>query len=171
MIAMPLAGPALRCALLALLVAALVTGCGFRQRGSVSLPEDFREVYVDAPVEILDELTLFLQSGGATVLDASADADAVIKVRSQRYDERVIAVDATTGKGREFELLYTLDFSVRMKDGTMLVPSEHVAVRRIYVFDPTAVIGATQNVEALQRDMRRDAAERIVRLTQAALGA
>jgi outer membrane lipopolysaccharide assembly protein LptE/RlpB len=57
-----------------------------------------------------------------------------------------------------------------MKDGTMLLPSERVVVRRIYVFDPDAVIGATQNVAALQRDMRRDAAERIIRLIEAALG-
>ena len=171
MSALPLAVAALRYALIAFLAAALLSACGFRPRGSVALPEDFREVYVDAPVEIADEIAIFLASGGASVIDASDEADAVIKVRSQTYDRRVVAVDATTGKGREFELLYTLDFTVRMKDGTMLVPSEHVVVRRIFRFDPTAVIGATQNVEALQRDMRRDAAERIVRLTQSALGA
>ena len=165
-----LAEPALRYTVIALLVAALVSACGFRPRGSVALPEDFREVYVDAPVEIADEIAIFLESGGASVIDASGEADAVIKVGSQSYNRRVVAVEATTGKGREFELLYTLDFTVRMRDGTMLVPSEHVVVRRMFRFDPTAVIGATQNVEALQRDMRRDAAEKIVRLTQAALG-
>ena len=79
-------------------------------------------------------------------------------------------MDAATGKAREFELLYTLDFSVRMKDGTMLVPPKHLVIRRIYVFDPTAVIGATRNVETLRVDMQRDAAERIIRLTAAALG-
>ena len=57
-----------------------------------------------------------------------------------------------------------------MKDGTMLVPPEHLVIRRIYVFDPTAVIGATRNVETLRVDMQRDAAERIIRLTEAALG-
>jgi LPS-assembly lipoprotein len=167
---MPSSGPALRYVLVVLLAAALVSACGFRARGSVSLPEDFREVYVDAPVEIVDEIALFLDSGGASVADARSEADAVIKVQSEKYDERVIAVDATTGKAREFELLYTLDFTVRMKDGTMLVPPEHVVVRRIYVFDPTDVIGATRNVEMLQRDMRRVAAQKIIRVTEAALG-
>lgn len=162
--------PALRCVLVALLAAALVSACGFRARGSVSLPEDFRQVYVDAPVEIVDEIAIFLDSGGASVAGARSEADAVIKVQSENYDERVIAVDASTGKAREFELLYTLNFTVRMKDGTMLVPPEHVIVRRIYVFDPTDVIGATRNVEVLQQDMRRAAAGRIIRVTEAALG-
>lgn len=162
--------PPLRLALVAVLAAALMSACGFRPRGSIELPEDFREVYVQAPVDIADELTIFLDSGGASVAESQGAADASIKVQREKYEQRVVAVDATTGKAREFELLYTLDFSVRMKDGTMLVPSEHLVVRRIYVFDPDAVIGATQNVADLQRDMRRDAAERIIRITEAALG-
>ena len=157
-------------ALVMILAAALVSACGFRPRGSIALPEDFRQIYVEAPIEIADELAIFLESGGATVSKSRGEADAVIKVQSESYADRVVAVDATTGKAREFELLYTLNFSVRMKDGTMLVPPEHMVVRRVYVFDPTAVIGATQNVAVLQVDMRRDAAERMIRVTEVALG-
>ncbi len=160
----------LRYTLVALLAAALASGCGFRPRGSVALPEDFRNVYVDAPIEISSELATVLDGGGGTVAKTPGEADGVIKVQSENYQQRVVAVDAATGKAREFELLYTLEFSVRMKDGTMLVPPEHLVIRRIYVFDPTAVIGATRNVETLRVDMQRDAAERIIRLTEAALG-
>jgi outer membrane lipopolysaccharide assembly protein LptE/RlpB len=160
--------------LVMLLAAALVSACGFRLRGSTAavatFPEDFRQIYVEAPVEISDELAIFLERGGATVSKSQAEADAVMKVQSEDYQQRVVAVDATTGKAREFELVYTLDFSVRMKNGIMLVLPEHITIRRVFVFDPTAVIGATQNVEALRVDMRRDAAERMIRLTTVALG-
>lgn len=170
MISMPFPAPALRYIIVLLMSAALASACGFRPRGNVSLPEDFRHVYVRAPVEISDELAIFLNGGGADIAETRADADAVIDVQSDNFLERVVAVDASTGKAREFELLYTLDFSVRMKDGTMLVAPERVAVRRIFVFDPNAVLGATDNVNALRVDMRRDAAERIIRRTEAALG-
>jgi len=169
MIPMPFAAPALRYVLVGLLSAALASACGFRPRGSVSLPDDFRQVYVEAPVDITDDLAVFLGSGGASVTNTRADADAVINVQSEGFRDRVAAVDATSGKAREFELLYTLDFSVRMKDGVMLVAPERVAIRRVYIFDPTAVLGATDNVEALRVDMRRDAAEQIIRRTEAAL--
>lgn len=155
--------------LVALVAISLLAACGYRPRGSIALPADFRSVYVQAPVEISDELTVFLDAGGASVVGAQGEADASIKVTGETNQERIVAVDAATGKAREFELLYTLDFSVRMQDGTMLVPTEHLTLRRIYVFDPDAVIGATQNVESLRRDMRRDAAERIIRITEAAL--
>ena len=167
---MPCPVPALRFALVMLLSAALVSACGFRLRGSVTLPEDLRNIYVEAPIEISDELANVLDSGGGSVVRTSGEADGVIRVQSENYQQRVVAVDAVTGKAREFELIYSLEFSVRMKDGTMLVPSEHLVVRRNFVFDPTAVIGATQNVDALRVDMRRDAAQRIIRLTEAALG-
>lgn len=157
-------------ALIALLVAAHLSACGFRPRGSAALPEDFRNVYVQAPVDITDELAIFLESGGAGVVETREAADALIRVAGENYDQRVVTVDATTGKAREYELLYTLDFSVRMRDGSMLIPTEHLVVRRIYIFDPNAVIGAGQNVASIKRDMRRDAAERIIRLTEAALG-
>lgn len=162
--------PVSRYALVAVLATSLLAACGYRPRGSVELPADFRSIHVQAPVEISDELAIFLDSGGARVVPTQGDSDAVIKVTSENYDRRVVTVDATTGKAREFELLYTLNFSVRLRDGTMLIPSEHLVIRRIYIFDPDAVIGATQNVATLQRDMRRDAAERIIRLTEAALG-
>ena len=162
--------PALRYLVVVLVAAALESGCGFRPRGSVTLPENFRQVYVEAPVQISDELAVFLVSGGAVISESSTDADAVIGVRSEAFQDRVVSVDASTGKAREFELLYSLDFSVRMKDGSMLVKPEHMVVRRVYVFDPTAVLGATYNVEALHEDMRRDAAERIIRRMEAALG-
>ncbi len=160
----------LRYTLVALLAAALVSACGFRLRGSVTLPEDLRNIYVEAPIEISSELATVLDGGGGTVAKTPGEADGVIKVQSENYQQRVVAVDAATGKAREFELLYTLEFSVRMKDGTMLVPPERLVFIRIYVFDPTAVIGATRNVELLRVDMRRDAAERIIRLMEAALG-
>jgi LPS-assembly lipoprotein len=160
----------LQLALVVVLTSALLSACGFRPRGSIELPQDFRGIYVQAPVEISDELAIFLDSGGATVVESPGEADASIKVQNENYERRVVAVNATTGKAREFELLYTLNFSVRMKDGTMLLPSEQLVLRRFYVFDPDAVSGATQTVAALLRDMRRDAAERIIRLTEAALG-
>ena len=160
----------LRYTLVALLATALASGCGFRPRGSIALPEDFKIVYVQAPIEISDELAIFLDSGGATVTKTREEADAVIKVQSQNEQQRVVTVNATTGKAREFELIYSLDFSVRMKDGTMLVAPEHLVIRRVFIFDPTAVIGGTQNIKVQRLDMRRDAAERIIRLTEAALG-
>ena len=166
---MPRFNRALRACLLALVAAALLSACGFRPRGSVELPADFRKIYVDAPIEIGDELAIFLDAGGATETKSSGEADAVIRVQNERYDQRVVAVDATTGKAREYELLYTIDFSIRKKDGSMLVAPEHVVVRRIFVLDPTQILGDANQIDEMRRDMRVDAAERIVRITESRL--
>ena len=148
----------------------LVSACGFRPRGHLELPADFQEVYVQGPDSIRDELEFFLTGGGANLTESRDDADAVIKVISEQFHRRVSAVDPFTGKEREFELVYVVDFSVRLKDKTMLVAPQSIRMRRSYIFDETAAIGSNREERIIREEMRRDAALSIVRRTEAALG-
>jgi len=155
---------------LLLLCTCMVTSCGFRPRGAVELPADVRQVFVQAPAAITDELEVFLDAGGARLIDNREEADAVIAVQSEAYHRRVLSVDPNTGKEREFELVYTVSFAVRREDGSMLVAPQTVKLRRDYVFDAEAVIGKGREEGVLRDEMRRDAAQSIVRRMEAALG-
>lgn len=153
-----------------LLAACLLASCGFRPRGAVELPADLREIYVQAPGPITDELEVFLGAGGARLTDEREGADAIIAVQSEDYHRRVLSVDPTTGKEREFELVYTVSFAVRLDDGSVLVGPQTLKLRRDYVFDAEAVIGKGREESVLRDEMRRDAAQSIVRRMEAALG-
>ena len=153
-----------------LAVVAGLGGCGFHMRGATDLPQDFREIYVEAPISMVDEIEVFVESGGGRLVGDRAVADGSITVRSERYNRRVIAVDPVTGKEREFELLYIVNFDARLKDGTDLVAPQDLVVRRNYIFDETAVLGASREETVLRDEMRRDAAQRIVRIVSASLG-
>lgn len=153
------------------LAAVLLLGaCGFRPRGVVELPPELREFYVEAPAAVADELEVFLDAGGARLTDERARADAVISVHSEAYHRRVLSVDPTTGKEREFELVYTVSFAVARDDGSMLLVPQTLKLRRDYVFDADAVIGKGREESVLRDEMRRDAAQSIVRRMEAALG-
>jgi LPS-assembly lipoprotein len=158
-------------ALIVLIAACLIlAACGFRPRGSVSLPADFQHIYVDAPDSIASALEVFLNSGGANLTDAKDDADALFKVSSEEFLRRVTAVDPFTGKEREIELVYVVEFSVKLKDGTMLLAPQSVSLRRQYIFDESFAIGTQREDQVIRDEMRRDAAVSIVRRTEAALG-
>ena len=156
--------------LLLVIIAVVVSACGFRPRGHLELPADFREVYVQGSDPIRDELEFFLTGGGANLTENRDDADAVIKVSSESFNRRVSAVDPFTGKEREFEIVYVVEFSVRLKDKTMLVAPQSIKMRRSYIFDETAAIGSNREERIIREEMRRDAALSIVRRTEAALG-
>jgi len=152
-----------------LLSAVLVfAGCGFELRGSVDLPDNVRTVHVAAPSELRHDILTLLESDGLTASASSAEADASITVTSERFSRRVLSVDPTTGKEREFELAYTLAFAVTRGDGTTVIENDSVNLLRDYVFNPEAVIGNSREEDLLREEMRRDAARQLMRRVEAA---
>ncbi|MDX1434307.1 MAG: LPS assembly lipoprotein LptE [Gammaproteobacteria bacterium] len=147
----------------------LLDGCGFRPRGTLNLPEDVRNVYIQAPGAVADEIQIFLDGEKVNIMPGPADADVTIAVTSERYDKRVTAVDPSTGKEREFEIVYTVYYNVIRDNGAIIVPPKELKFRRDYVFDPATVLGDTNEEQVLREEMRSDAAYAIVRGLEAAL--
>lgn len=154
---------------LVLLAASLLGGCGFKLRGDAALPEDIRSVYVSAPAELRDEIQIFLEGGGVALVDSHAGADASINVTREFFDRRVLSVDPTTGKEREFELAYTVDFNVIRGNGSPVLSGQSINLLRDYVFDPNSVIGKSREEHVLIEEMRRDAAQQLLRRLQTSL--
>lgn len=150
-------------------VALLIAGCGFELRGAPDLPDDVRTIHVAAPSGGLrDDLLSLLAIGGVGTSASSAEADASIQVTSEQFNRRVLSVDPTTGKEREFELAYTIAFGVTRRDGTTVVEDGEVNLLRDYVFDPEAVIGTSREEDLLRAEMRHDAARQLMRKVEAA---
>ena len=151
------------------LLAGPLGGCGFQLRGDAALPEDIRSVYVNAPAELRDEIQIFLEGGGVELVNSRADADASINVTRELFDRRVLSVDPSTGKEREFELAYTVDFNVVRGNGAAVMSGQSINLLRDYVFDPDSVIGKSREENVLIEEMRRDAAQQLLRRLQSSL--
>ena len=155
---------------LVLLAASQLGGCGFQLRGDAALPAEIRTVHVNAPAALRDEIQIFLEGGGVALTNSRAGADASINVTREVFDRRVLSVDPNTGKEREFELAYTVDFSVVRGNGAPVLSGQSINLLRDYVFDPAAVIGKSREEHVLQEEMRRDAAQQLLRRLQSSLG-
>lgn len=153
-----------------LLMIVVAGGCGYQLRGAVSLPPELDGIHVAGPRDIGAALTLVLDSGGIEVQSSRDTASAVLRVRDELFDRRVLSVDASTGKEREFELAYRVAFELIGADGEELLPMQTVSLVRDYVFDANAVLGKSREQDVLHAEMRRDAATRIVRRIAASLG-
>lgn len=149
--------------LVVLLAGTLLAGCGFQMRGATKLPEDVRNVHVAGPLVFVDEIEVFLESGGASVTEDEEAADAIVNVGQETYQRRVLSVDPNTGKDREFQLVYTVRFSISRPDGTIAVDPEGIRIVRDYVFDQDQVLGKSREDTVLREEMRRDAAQELVR--------
>lgn len=171
---MALARPRLAAALWLLAAAALLQACGgWHLRGQAPAGEagalEGLAVHVDAPSAFRRELGgIVAGSGGRVVADAAA-ADLRVQVGSPRTDRRVLSVDPESGRVREYELAYSLEYAAWRGDGTPVVAPQRVALRRDYVFDETQVLGAGQEEAVLLEEMRRDALQQVLRRLAAVL--
>src|SRR5262245_4784040 len=131
--------------------------CGFRLQGRNPLPASLSVSYVIAPNEQTDfvqGLRKSLLTSGGKLVDDKEKSTATIRILTDSVESKILSVSANNIP-REYELTYTVEFSVSSKD-TELLPEQKVFVTRNYSFNERTLL-AKENEEAILREgMARD---------------
>lgn len=148
---------------MAITSAGVLTGCGFKLRGSYSYA--FKTLFSGfADNSTLgNEFRRVLASDGAVAFVTSADkAQVVLDVLGEQREKVVVGVTAA-GQVREFQLRLRLKFKLRTPSGKDIIPETELLVQRDISFNETAVL-AKENEEALlYRDMQTDMVQQLLR--------
>lgn len=156
--------PAIICCLLLALSA-----CGFQLRTAPQLSAQMTRTYIDTtnPHSLFyRRLRREFEAAGINVVDAPADATAVFSILSDETDQRVLSVSARNVP-REFEVYYSVYYSVSSNEAELLAPQLQTATRD-YTYDETRVLGKARE-EDLLREAIADDLVRIVLIQLAAL--
>lgn len=149
-------------------LAGALAGCGFHLRGDVAYA--FSSLYIVAPTSppLVLELKQTLGSSGATrVVDAPADAQALLDVTSVIDDKGVLAL-SSGGRVREYLLTKRISFYVHDAAGRDWLPANEISIRRSYTFNESEVLAREAQEQRLLKEMQTDAVQQIVRRLQAA---
>lgn len=151
------------------LALAVAAGCGFHLRGSRSVDLGAARPYVSSSgaEELAAELRRLLVASRVGLAGRAADADLIVELGEERFDRRVLSVDADTGKVREVEIGYEALLDVRRPDGTVLVERERIELERDFVFDETAVLGTFEQQTLIEQEIRADVAQTLLRRLEA----
>jgi LPS-assembly lipoprotein len=145
-------------------VLAALSACGFHLQGHKPLPEVRRVAYVqakDRQSDFVQDLRKELLSSGARLTTTSEEATAVVHVVNDDFTRRVLSVSASD-QPAEYELTYTVRFSVSTADKELLAVQEVSGVRD-YTFDETILL-AKENEEAILREaLAHDLADVVMR--------
>ena len=140
----------------------LLAACGFQLRGAASVPPEMARTYI----ETSDRHSLFyrtlrseLRSAGVSLVESPVDATAIFAIEQDRTGQRVLSVSARNVP-REFEVFYTIFYSLRTEDKTLL-PTRSQTLTRDYTWDETLVLGKEKE-EQLLREAITDDLVRIV---------
>ena len=147
-----------------MLTAVLLAGCGFHLQGHTPLPAVVRSPYVEAPdrqSDFVQYLRHALLSNGAQLAAQKDKASAVVSILRDSVAKRVTSVSATN-QPNEYELTYTVGFTVSAA-GKELLPPQEVYATRTYSFDERLLLAKNQEEEILRQDMARDLADMVMR--------
>lgn len=159
--------PAVRVVLLFCLLASVLTACGFKLRGAFNLPAELQKIYVvgGQSGELRKDLNDML-AYSAEVVAKRQDADAVLTIDKEELDSRTLSVDSR-GKVRESEIQYSVIYSLIMANGDVLLDKEPLLLVRDVINDDNDIIGRSNESDVVKRDLKRDAAQQILRRVQA----
>jgi LPS-assembly lipoprotein len=149
------------------LLASMLTACGFHPAGSRPLPDVLRRVYIDvvAPYRVseppLEEsLRARLIRQGARVTKQAEGANATIRLTNLKEGRQVLSV-GPDGKAIEFLLVTTVDYEVIQGD-KVLVPPGSLRVTRDYSFNEEQVLAKEAEQARLREYIQDQLAELIL---------
>jgi len=146
------------------LAASLLAGCGFHLQGRAPLPAVVRQPFVEAPdrqSDFVQYLRHALLSNGAQLTAERDQASAVVSILRDSVSRRVLSVSATN-QPNQYEVTYTVGFTVNAA-GKELLPPQEVSATRTYSFDERILLAKNHEEEILRQDMARDLADMVMR--------
>lgn len=144
-----------------------LAGCGFQLRGAADLP--FETIHVPgASGGIALDLKRNIQSGTRTrVVDDPGQAQAVLQFLEETRLKEVLSL-TTTGRVREFRLVYRVGFRVHDGKGAEFLPASSINLTRDVTFNDAEILAKESEEALLYRDMQFDMVQQVMRRLEAA---
>lgn len=151
---------------LAVLLLAALAGCGFQLRGKVDLPPVLQSAFLQIASgersTLYQGIRIGLNANGATVVTDRKLATAIVEVGAESVSKQTL-VKSASGSSLEYELGYHVDFRVTAADGKVLLEQQRVELSRDLLYDTASVLGRDTGESRALEDMRKDAAQAILR--------
>ena len=151
--------------LLALIIAAALTGCGFHLRGVGSGNLPYKTMYIALPdtADVNIWLQRYIKASGSTqIVEDPKLAEAILQQLGDSRQKTILSVNAQ-GRVREYRLQLTYTFRIVNQKGQVLVPPNEVALTRDISFDDSNILAKDLEEGLLWRDMNNDLVNQIMR--------
>jgi len=139
----------------------LSAGCGFKLQGSYSIPEQLRTLHLTSQDEY-SELTRLVRERlrlHSISLVEESDEIPTLNILRDSLDRSTLSL-YPTGNVAEYELTYHVKFAVSLPQGE--AQTFEVDIQRDYLDDPRTALAKSREMELLLKEMRIQAADRMI---------
>lgn len=136
-------------------------GCGFKLQGSYSIPEQLRTLHLTSQDEY-SELTRLVRERlrlHSISLVEESDEIPTLNILRDSLDRSTLSL-YPTGNVAEYELTYHVRFAVSLPQGE--AQTFEVDIHRDYLDDPRTALAKSREMELLLKEMRIQAADRMI---------
>lgn len=143
----------------------MLSACGFHLRGSYDMPASLSAITLTAPASsaaLKQELALTLARSKV----GTDGGDVELEVTREVLTKQTTTVDSRA-KAAEYTLVYAVDYRLNHLAADTRGPIQSLILRRGYQYDSTSIVGKNTEEETLVVELRRDAAQQIVRQLRA----
>jgi LPS-assembly lipoprotein len=147
-----------------LLALSFLSACGFRLRGYVEMPPWLDHVAIvvqDANRDLEVRLKNQLQAYGRHIVTDPTQADYMLILEKDNLQQKINSVAASTTP-RQYQLIYTVRYSLIKRDGTPVVTSRLVAVTRQLTVNNDRILGSDSEELIIISAMRQEAVMQII---------
>ncbi|GLX77519.1 LPS-assembly lipoprotein LptE [Thalassotalea insulae] len=137
--------------------------CGFRLRGDYLLAPELQHIYlssVDQYGELTQIVKRHLQHNQVTLAQQFSDKLPQMRILKDKLDRRTLSV-FPNGQVAEYELIYTVRYQLIVTDQD----TQHFKfeINRNYQDDPNLALAKSRELALMLSEMRKEAADRILR--------
>lgn len=150
-----------------LLMAVIISGCGFHLRGDIILPALYERVHVvdKGYSDVGKSLSRALENVGSKIVSSPEAATAVVTVLSRGTQRRALNVGGN--RVREYELQLDITFVVQDHEGVQLANQQTVSVVRNFQNDPNNVLAKDNEEQIIRQEMMQPAIIQVLRRMKA----
>ncbi|WP_167550971.1 LPS-assembly lipoprotein LptE [Caballeronia concitans] len=141
--------------------AVALSACGFQLRGQQDYA--FKRLAVSGGVpQMVARLERMVQGGSDTVIVKAWEKPDATLILSEGQGLSTLSLNSQ-GVVQEYELTYSLAYSLIGADGTVLIPQSVIALNRAMTYSNQYTLGKSQEATLLYNDMRLDAVDQLTR--------
>lgn len=145
-----------------LLIALLLSACGYHLRGEIELPTELKSVYIQgASGPLLDQFNKALISSSVQIVNTPAAAGTIITVSNEDTLKRALSL-GSGGRANQYGLEYRLNYQVTDKENNEIVKSQPVEIRREYFNDQQLILGKDNEEIVIRNEMYQQAVRTII---------
>ena len=151
-----------------IMLAMVLSSCGFQLRGAASLPFETLHIQATSGSQFANQLRRVITNGSQTkIVDSPKEAQATVQLLGEAREKSILSLSGG-GRVREYQLSYRVSYRVVGRDNRETIARTEIALRRDLSYNDNDTLSKESEEALLYRDMQSDAVGQLMRQLQAA---